>query len=111
LTSFALLNYPVNIRPQFERALFDFYQADVDGTYCSYKADGTPIAGSGPPKLNEPSQVWPLIEGPEVYIKPYFQTPTAVEFELTFTCEWDPEHGLGVLYRDWHPVDFGGWHF
>ena len=32
-----------------------------------------------------------------------------IEFELSFTCEWDPEHGLGVLYQDWQPVEFGGW--
>jgi hypothetical protein len=105
----ALLNYPQDLRAEFERALFDYYQADVDGSYCEYGPDAKPIPGSGPPKLTEPSQVWSLIEGPEVYIKPFFKTPSAVEFELSFTCEWDPEHGLGVLYQDWQPVEFGGW--
>jgi hypothetical protein len=105
----ALLSRADDIRREFERALFAYYKADVDGSYCSYGAAGLPIPGSGPPKLTEPSQVWSLIDGPEIYIKPYLRTPSAVEFELSFTCEWDPEHGLGVLYQNWEPVEFGGW--
>jgi hypothetical protein len=29
----------------------------------------------------------------------YFRTESAVELSLSFTCEWDREHGLGVSYR------------
>jgi hypothetical protein len=105
----AVLNYPQDLRPEFERALLDYYQADVDGTYCSYDEHGRPIPGSGPPKLTEPSQVWGLIDEPLVCIPWIFRTESAVEFELSFNCEWDREHGLGVLYRDWQPVDFGAW--
>jgi hypothetical protein len=105
----ALLSHPDDIRPEFEQALFAYYQADVEGSYCICGPDGRPIPGSGPPKLTEPSQVWSLIDGPEVYIKPYFRALDGVEFELSFTCEWDPEHGLGVLYQDWQPAEFGGW--
>lgn len=105
----AILAYTTDLRPEFERALFAYYQADVDGTYCAYGPDGEKIPGSGPPKLTAPSQVWPLIDGPEIYIKSFFRTPAAVEFELSFNCEWDPEHGLGVRYQDWQPVEFGGW--
>ncbi len=81
----------------------------MDGTYCANGPGGRPIPGSGPPELTEPSQVWPLIDGPEVYIKWFFRTPSAIEFELGFNCEWDREHGLGVLYHDFQPVEFGGW--
>jgi hypothetical protein len=105
----ALLGHTEDLRPGFERALFEYYQEDVDGTYCAYGPDGRPVPGSGPPKLTEPSQVWPLIDGPEVYIKWFFRTPSAVEFELSFNCEWDREHGLGVLYHDFQPVEFGAW--
>jgi hypothetical protein len=105
----AFLSYPRDLRPEFERALFDYYQAEVDGSYCSYDPQGKPIPGSGPPKLTDPAQVWSLIDGPEVYIPTYFRTESSIEFELSFVCEWDPEHGLGVLYRDWQPVKFGGW--
>ena len=105
----ALLSHSGSIKPAFERALFKYYKADVEGSYCSYGPNGMPIPGSGPPKLTKASQVWSLINGPDVYIKPFFRTSAAVEFELCFTCEWDPEHGLGVLYRDWRPIEFGGW--
>ena len=81
----------------------------MDGTYCEYGPDGRPIPGSGPPKLTEPSQVWPLIDGPEVYIKWFFRTPSAIEFELSFNCDWDREHALGVLFHDFQPVEFGDW--
>ena len=104
-----VLSYAQDLRPEFERALFAYYQAKVDGTYCSYDEDARPIPGSGPPKLSEPSRVWGLIDDPVVCIPSYFRTPSAIEFELSFNCEGDQEHGLGVLYRDWQPVEFGGW--
>jgi hypothetical protein len=106
----AILGYPRDLRPEFEQALFAYYQADVDGTYCSYDEDAKPIPGSGPPKLSESSQVWRLIDEPVVCIPWIFRTPSAIEFELSFNCEWDREHGLGVLYCDWRPVEFGSWH-
>jgi hypothetical protein len=106
----AILGYPRDLRPEFERALFAYYQADVKDSYCSYDEHGRPIPGSGPPELTESSQVWVLIDEPVVRVPWIFRTASAVEFELCFNCEWDPEHGLGVLYRDWRPVEFGGWH-
>jgi hypothetical protein len=105
----AILRYSRDLRPDFERALFAYYQADVDGTYCDYDAEARPIPGSGSPKLTEPSQIWGLIDSPVVCIPSYFRSHSAIEFELSFNCEWDREHGLGVLYRDWMPVEFGGW--
>lgn len=99
-----------DLRPEFERALFAYYQSEVDGTYCACDEHARPIPGSGPPKLTEPAQVWRLIDDPVVCIPWIFRTETAIEFELSFNCEWDHEHGLGVLYRDWQPVEFGSWH-
>ena len=105
----AILSHTHDLRPGFEQALFDYYQAEIDGLYCEYGPDANPIPGTGPPKLKKPSQVWKLIDDPVVCIPHYFRTETAIEFELSFNCEWDREHGLGVLYRDWRPVEFGGW--
>lgn len=106
----AVLSHERDLRPEFERALFAYYQADVAGSYCAYDpASGRPVPGSGPPKLTEAAQVWGLIDDPVVCIPAYYRTESAVEFELRFNCEWDREHGLGVLYRDWRPVKFGGW--
>jgi hypothetical protein len=105
----AVLAHPDDLRPEFERALFDYYRAEVEGSYCAYDPGGQPVPGSGPPKLSHPAQVWKHIDGPDLYIPEVFRTRSAVEFELSFTCDCDPEHGLGVLYRDWKPVEFGGW--
>lgn len=106
----ALLEYPSDLRPAFERALFRYYQSDVEGSYCAYDpATNGPVPGSGPPELTDPPQVWRLIDEAEVFIHWIFRTRAAVEFELSFNCEWDREHGLGVLYRNWKPVEFGGW--
>lgn len=104
----AILDHATDLKQEFERALFDYYQADVDGSYASYDDQG-PIPGSGPPKLTKPAQVWKLIDDPVVSIPSYFRTKSAIEFELSFNCEWDREHGLGVRCRNWRPVEFGGW--
>ena len=106
----AIVSYPRDIHLEFERALFAYYQAEVEGTYCSYDEHARPIPGSGPAKLRRPSQVRELIDEPVVCIPSYFRTESAVEFELSFNCKWDREHGLGVLYWDWQPVEFGDWH-
>lgn len=105
----AVLVYKHDLRPEFERQLFEYYLADVDGTYCSYDEDGQPVPGSGPPKLTTAAQVWGLIDDPFVRIPWIFHTETDIEFSLSFNCEWDREHGLEVAYRDWQPVEFGGW--
>ncbi len=105
----AILSYARDLRPEFEQALFAYYKADVEGTYCSYDERARPIPGTGPPELSEPTQVWRLIDEPVVCIPWIFRTPSAIEFELSFNCAWDREHGLGILYRDWQPVEFGSW--
>ena len=76
----AVLGHAKDLRPEFEQALFAYYQADVEGSYCSYDEHSQPIPGSGPPKLNEPSQVWGLIDEPVVCIPRYFRTASAIEF-------------------------------
>jgi hypothetical protein len=105
----AVLNHKQDLRPEFEQALFAYYQADVDGAYCSYDEHARPTPGTGPPKLTEAAKVWGLIDDPVVCIPMFFRTESAIEFELSFNCEWDQEHGLGVLYRNWRPIKFGGW--
>ena len=92
----AVLGYLQQLRSEFEWALFAYYRADVEGSYCSYDEHGRPIPGSGPPSLSEPSQVWGLIDEPAVCIPSYFRTPSAVEFELSFNCMWDEQLGYCI---------------
>src|SRR5689334_2534909 len=85
----AVLRHPQDLRPAFESALLAHYKAEVEGSYSAYD----PVAqrgvpDSGPPTLSTPSEVWTLIDDPAVYIHWHFRTPSAVEFELSFNCEW-----------------------
>jgi len=46
------------------------------------------IPNSGPPVLTNPSQVWSYDRRPRMWIDWHFHTPAAVEFKLTFNCNW-----------------------
>ncbi|HET6248548.1 MAG TPA: hypothetical protein VFE47_12675 [Tepidisphaeraceae bacterium] len=106
----ALLQYPHDLRPAFESALFGHYKAEVEGSYSAYDPVAqNDLPHSGPPTLRQPPEVWLLIDDPEVYIHRHFHTQSAIEFELSFNCEWNPEDGLGARYEDWQPVHFGSW--
>jgi len=104
----AVLNHSLDIRPALQDALFAYYKAEIEGSYVAYDPVARrDIPGSGPPVLTNSSQVWSLIDDPEVCIDWLFHTPAAVEFKLIFNCAWDEEHGLGVQFSDWVPVRFG----
>lgn len=105
----AVLQHPLDIRPAFQDALFEYYKAEIEGSYSAYDPVARrEIPNSGPPVLTNSSQVWPLIDDPEMWIDWHFRTPTAIGFELTFNCDWDEEHGLGVQFSNWAAVKFGG---
>ena len=49
------------------------------------------------PVLERPSQVWPMLTLPSVYVPVQADGP---EFEYHFETGWDVEHGLKVIVRD-----------
>lgn len=99
-----------DLRPSFEAALFEYYKAEVEDCYSTYDpTTQMEVPDSGPPTLSKSSQIWTLINEPEVWIDWHFETPSALEFKLTFNCVWDEEHGLGIRFYDWKPVVIGGW--
>lgn len=107
-----VLAYPHDLRPAFERTLFDYYQQHVYGCIdCGLDEDGTDPTDHLIPHLDSPREIWKLIQGPELWLhwccKDEYEE--AVEFELDFTCTWDDEHGLGVRYRDWQIAYIGGY--
>jgi hypothetical protein len=105
----AILRYPHDLRGEFEQRLFAYYQKDVYDCIEFLDEDGTDVSDECAPRMDEPGQIWTLIEGPEVYIHCCFRSEPAIAFELAFTCTWDDEHGLGVRYRDWQIEYIGGW--
>jgi hypothetical protein len=107
-----MLAYPHDLRPAFDRRLFDYYQQHVYGCIdFGPDDDGTDLADTLAPRLDTPGDIWKLINGPELWIRWCCKDEheAAVEFELDFTCTWDDEHGLGVRYRDWEIVYIGGY--
>jgi len=108
----AVLDYPHDLRELVETSVFDFYKKQVHGTIGFF---GSPeevqkAVEQCVPELTESSQVWKLIRGAEIWISEFYKAEDdgVVEFKMTFTCSWDDEHGLGLKFRDWKIVDFGG---
>jgi len=103
----AILDYPHNLRGVVENGVFDYYQTHVFGAIDF----GDPVVEKEcAPCLTEPGQVWRLIPGAEIWISQFCKQgfEEAIEFKLTFECSWDEEHCLGVKFRDWQIVGFGG---
>ncbi len=107
----AVLSYPRDLKGEFQRRLFEHYRQHVYGRIEFLDEDDGDVTDQCAPRLEEAGQVWGLIEGPGVFIRPCCRAEdeAAVTFELDFTCSWDEEHGLGVRYRDWEVVRVGGW--
>jgi uncharacterized protein DUF6985 len=103
----AVLDYTHDLRGVVERGVFDYYQEHVFGAIDF----GDPeVEQECAPRLAEPGEIWRLIPGAEIWISQFCKQghEDAVEFTLTFECSWDQEHGLGVKFRDWRIVRFGG---
>jgi hypothetical protein len=103
----AILDYPHDLRGLLEKSVFDYYQEHVFG---AIDFGDTETEQQCAPRLTEPSQIWKLVPGADIWISEFHKKEheEAVEFKMTFACSWDDEHGLGVQFRDWQIVNFGG---
>ena len=103
----AVLDYPHDLREMFEHKVFDYYQNHIYGAIDFGSPEDDQECA---PQLAESGQIWRLISGPELWIKQVYldEHVDAVEFTMAFGCTWDEEHGLGVRFRDWQIVRFGG---
>ena len=104
-----LLNYPRNIRPEVEHALFEHYQEDIYGSVMELgRIDEWEELT---PKLSSSDQIWEILGEPSVRIS-YIgddEPDVGIRFRLSYYgCPWDEEHGFGIQMQDWKVKDFGG---
>ena len=96
-----LLARTQDFRPYLEKQLFEHYQNKIYG----YATGGDEIT----PPIKEPSEIWPLITGPLLWIRYVADEDwdQSIRFVISFACHWDEEHGLDIEVVDWRIVDFG----
>ena len=102
-----LLQYPRNIRPEVEHALFDHYQEHIYLSVMEVGRDDEELT----PKLMSSEQIWDILGEPAVRIS-YFaddETDPGVRFRLSYYgVPWDEEHGFGIQIQDWKIAEYGG---
>jgi hypothetical protein len=105
----AALAHDEMLMPQLEECLWSYYQENVYG-YMGVADSFEWFCGESKeaPKLTRPKQIWRVVSllGLDIGDRPPWRK--RVEFALDFSCNWDWEHGLAVLVRDWKFVDVGG---
>ena len=95
----ALLGYTGDLRPLVGEALLVHYRDEWGGV--------TPSLGRGP-ELRSADEVWSAMSAIALYI-PVFRSATGgVAFEVHLDSQWDEDHGLCVLLRDWAVVRVAG---
>jgi hypothetical protein len=105
----SMVEYNDDIRPYFATELFNHYQRNIFRAMTHWSNEkGCFGAEEITPPVRSASEIWRLIDGPDVYIRPDYQYIKSIQFRLAFDCHWDPEHGLGAQFQDWKIVDFGG---
>jgi len=105
----AMLKRQNDFRPEFEAELFDRYKKEIYG-YATYYSPERGEYGKDEitPPLSESSEIWSLIDDPEVWIKFVADDDwdKHIRFILGFECHWDEEHGLRIEVTDWKITSF-----
>ena len=88
----AVLAYPESLRGPIGEALLAHYRDDWG---CV-----TPSLGPAP-TLQSADEVWAAMSGFALYIPAFRSEVGPVAFEVHMDSQWDEDHGLCVLIRDW----------
>jgi len=88
----AVLAYPESLRGPIGEALLAHYR---DEWGCV-----TPSLGPAP-TLQSADEVWAAMSGFALYIPAFRSEVGPVAFEVHMDSQWDEDHGLCVLIRDW----------
>jgi hypothetical protein len=95
----AVLAYPESLRGPIGEALLAHYR---DTWECV-----TPSLGRAPP-LASAEEVWAAMSSFALYIPAFRSEVGGVVFEVHMDSQWDEDHGLCVLLRDWTVLRVAG---
>jgi hypothetical protein len=95
----AVLAYPRSLREAVGQALLSHYN---DEWGCC-----TPSLGDAPP-LASVNEVWPAMSAVGLHIPAFRSEAGEAAFEFHMDSEWDEDHGLCVLIRDWAVIRVAG---
>jgi hypothetical protein len=95
----AVLAYPNSLRGPIGEALLAHYR---DHWGCI-----TPSLGPAP-ALQSTDEVWPAMSDFALFIPAFRSEVGGVAFEVHMETQWDVDHGLCVLIRDWSVVHVAG---
>jgi len=77
--------------------------------YTPYKeaANGGEQMESRCPTITSPEAVWPHVTPAHVLIEP-FEPGESPTLEIAFRVEWDLEHTVAAIFRDWRFIELNG---
>jgi hypothetical protein len=94
----AILDHQTDLKSLIERPAFEFCKQFAGETFGSLDDDCNFIDFEFP-ALTEPAEIWDLIDAPSIDI-PDFGDPQHIEFEVSFHCRFDIEHGMNARFVD-----------
>lgn len=94
----AILQWPIDLKPQVERAAFEQLRQYAGEVFESLSNDGEFVPFEFP-ELTKPSQIWSLIDLPSIDI-PDVGSDDVIEFKLSFWSNFDMEHAFSLEFED-----------
>ena len=90
-----------DLMPQIQDGLFEHY--------APYKeaVDAGQQTGSPCPDVPDARAVWPHVTPAHVLIET-FERGEAPTVEIAFRVDWDVEHTVAAIYRDWQFIELNG---
>jgi hypothetical protein len=87
--------------PQIQAGLFEHYAPYKEAVDAGAQTD-SPLHN-----ISRPDNVWPYVTPAHVLIEPFGvgESPTV---EIAFSVEWDVEHTVAAMYRDWQFIELNG---
>jgi hypothetical protein len=105
-----LIDRQQDIRPYLAAELFEHYQKNIFHSMTHWSPErGSFGKDEFTPPIKTADEIWQLIDLDSIWIAhPAGYDADPKGFKIAGECHWDPEHGLGVKFRNWKIVEFCG---
>ena len=90
-----------DLMPKIQGGLFEHYAAYREAITAGEET------GSPCPNIAGPEEVWPHVKPAHVLIEP-FRAGEVLTVEIAFRVEWDVEHTVAAMFRDWQFIELNG---